>query len=112
MSMINKQIEGLRKMVKYHAGIYPDVVKALKDAADTIEYLSAKYNVLLRVKAERIAYLEQKLAEMDRPKGEWADVSGEGTAYKCSECGEVMCCNDNFCPNCGADMRGEECYIK
>lgn len=37
--------------------------------------------------------------------GEWiADVDG----YTCSECGVFNTDDDNFCPNCGADMRGEE----
>lgn len=24
----------------------------------------------------------------------------------CSNCGELQCCTDNFCPTCGADMKG------
>lgn len=28
--------------------------------------------------------------------------------YKCSECGGFCIGESNFCPNCGADMRGEE----
>ena len=35
--------------------------------------------------------------------GEWKDTK----KYKCSECGiHVGVFNSNFCPNCGADMRG------
>ena len=51
------------------------------------------------------------------PKGEWIEkeVFDGDTAYECSECGELFCLIDgtpadnlyNFCPNCGADMRGE-----
>ena len=29
-------------------------------------------------------------------------------SYKCSECGNVVDYKKNFCPNCGADMRGEQ----
>lgn len=51
-----------------------------------------------------------------RPKGEWIEIIDEETAYvktwhyECSECGKNNTCfggNPNFCPNCGADMRGE-----
>lgn len=56
-------------------------------------------------------------ADRDRPKGKWNVVSdGYGNnAYicECSECKDtVWVYKDtdrtwNFCPNCGADMRGE-----
>ena len=48
-----------------------------------------------------------------RPKGEWVEHEVEKEWYKCSVCGscwdkgEVENCNINFCPNCGADMRGK-----
>ena len=52
------------------------------------------------------------------PKGHWIEQEGYDwdTYYDCSECGESFYPIDgtptdnlyNFCPNCGADMRGEE----
>lgn len=49
--------------------------------------------------------------------GEWIErkpmnfgkcVNGLGSIFICSVCGEeISCCTTNFCPNCGADMRGE-----
>ena len=42
--------------------------------------------------------------ENKRPKGEWIDDE-HGTT--CSNCGELSHRWSNFCPNCGADMRGE-----
>ena len=27
---------------------------------------------------------------------------------RCSNCGELQCCTDNYCPTCGADMRGDK----
>ena len=53
------------------------------------------------------------LPSADRPQGEWVNVkisiSGDSSA-ECSLCGAVVHNNFsnviNFCPNCGADMRG------
>ena len=41
--------------------------------------------------------------EQQRPHGEWIDEDRLGWA-KCSLCGKY-CQTDNFCSNCGADMR-------
>lgn len=62
-------------------------------------------------------YLCDGLEECDevdpeRKNGEWIKMSdADGTYWCCSECGEELyrlCDKTNFCPNCGADMRGEE----
>ena len=39
--------------------------------------------------------------EPERKKGKWIDL-------KCDQCGQVDTSKPNFCPYCGADMRGEE----
>lgn len=46
----------------------------------------------------------------ERKKGKWIDKSGgiEGAWNYCSVCGEQAIDLYDFCPNCGADMRGEE----
>lgn len=48
----------------------------------------------------------------ERPQGEWGDVfHHQGYNYhKCSNCcfGIKLDDYDNFCPNCGARMRGKE----
>lgn len=49
-----------------------------------------------------------------RPKGKWNVYEVANTeeeqpiAWECSECGEVVEVQYNFCPNCGSRMRGEE----
>lgn len=49
-------------------------------------------------------------AEFERPQAEWVFRNGVtcGGYYKCSKCGEVERAEKNFCPNCGADMRGDK----
>ena len=39
--------------------------------------------------------------------GRWIPVDN-GHHVRCSECGRCGFTSDNFCPNCGADMRGAE----
>ena len=38
--------------------------------------------------------------------GEWVET--ESVYYICSLCGDDSYYESNFCPNCGADMRGSE----
>ena len=41
-------------------------------------------------------------------RGKWIDhQEGRWIYAKCSVCGTVHDVKSNFCPNCGADMRGE-----
>lgn len=55
--------------------------------------------------AQTIARLPS--AQPERLNGRW---KGEGLGdYRCSLCGKVTRhARTNFCPNCGAEMRGEE----
>ena len=51
-------------------------------------------------------------AQPERKKGKWIEHNphnwGLGIIYECSECGYEMDCEEpNYCPSCGADMRGE-----
>lgn len=55
-------------------------------------------------------------AQLERKKGQWLNID-ESEKWKCSVCGRMMWFSPrlgvkpsdyNFCPNCGADMRGEQ----
>ena len=41
-------------------------------------------------------------------KGRWEYNEKESRFVKCSECKHLFYAEWNFCPNCGADMRGDE----
>lgn len=44
----------------------------------------------------------------ERPQGEWIRTALYGqTCYECDNCHLHYDLKTNFCPNCGADMRGE-----
>lgn len=53
------------------------------------------------------AIQEQPTIEPQRKKGWWIYTYTKPLGYICSEC-KKACCKYNFCPNCGADMRGED----
>lgn len=57
----------------------------------------------------------KNLPSADRPQGEWIihfdDLFPTESTQECSICHAKQIINendDNFCPNCGADMRGEQ----
>ena len=69
----------------------------------------------LKVKIEALDMAIEALQE--RPKGRWEYVVDDWwDVHRCTACGELWTLeagtpqenNMNFCPNCGADMRGEE----
>ena len=52
-------------------------------------------------------------AQPERKKGEWIDETFKPWGlvhhpYKCDQCGEHSEADYDYCPNCGADMRGEQ----
>ena len=52
-------------------------------------------------------------AEPERHRGEWIEDGHERGFSKCSKCGYIAVSvlserHYNFCPNCGADTRGEK----
>lgn len=88
-----------------------DQIVYLLNRIDGIEIV--QHEILDEKQKEKIAK-----ALTDRPKGKWlADNNFDyETRFKCSVCGESECVPTtgfaecvpiwDFCPNCGADMRG------
>ena len=78
-----------------------------QDAIDAVRsYYDEQYAL-----CDSIEELIEKLpSAQERKKGEWITKSTNGEMFDvCSVCGYVEWDEPhNFCPNCGADMRGEE----
>jgi len=74
-----------------------DDVDAIIDNAPTVEYPFYQ-------EAYQTGYEEGK---NERPQGEWLKAINEFFNWECSLCHKPHDFKDNFCPNCGADMRGE-----
>lgn len=51
----------------------------------------------------RLALRNMPSAQPERKQGKWKDFCG---SYQCSCCNMTNAYEENFCPNCGADMRG------
>lgn len=92
----------------YHE-TFPKLIKQQEDlimrgCLDVGVYVD-KEELIKALKYDREQY--QKGYEDGRPKkGEWIE---DGALTKCSVCGNTSdyCGTENFCHNCGADMRGE-----
>lgn len=98
--MIQEELKNKEKDIK---GITRQACSLL-DTAWTKGYVAGfKDGYATRREADKEAY--------KRPKGEWII---DGHHIRCNRCNEYTCDTDregdkipnNFCPNCGADMRG------
>ena len=87
--------------------------KGFDDAkrAFLVEYARESENMRKRNAQLEVMLNAQKAISTDRPKGEW--INENGTYYaNCSKCGYQMDTHQErgyfrYCPNCGAEMRGE-----
>ena len=62
---------------------------------------------------EEIRDIKRQMEKLKRKKGEW--IKDEGSVplcFECSVCGWIISAGfeeeNNYCPHCGADMRGED----
>lgn len=74
---------------------------------DAIEWLTTEWDGMVTSVFDGIKRLPS--AETERLTGHWIHVGDGYTEYcKCSECGNLSDVEENFCCECGADMRGAD----
>lgn len=108
----------MRKLIDQQAAIdalrYAQHRFTVADEAGGMGTVKWSEDVIYFAAAERVL-TELPSARPERKKGHWIYYNdGKDEYYKCSECGDAFALiggspeeNDyNFCPNCGADMRG------
>lgn len=84
-------------------------IKAIKGHINFVNADMEGYNMARRQMMELIELLPAADVR-ENVRGEWIFPYGDKKYKRCSVCGSVFYSipyNTNFCPNCGADMRGE-----
>ena len=90
------------------------LVKKIRDYADEVGCVRGEYELANGI-LKAISVVEDAPTVEAKPvvHGKWIefdiDYGGIPTVgYQCSECGQSNGFITDFCPNCGADMRGEK----
>lgn len=83
-----------------------DAIKAINARSDWYQVTCNGKQIAVMLMAKDVNEMLEKVPSADRPQGKWID---DGGIEKCNQCGERKeFPHWNFCPNCGADMRGED----
>ena len=80
----------------------------MSDILNTLDNFSTATDIVKALReAEYRGYMK---AVADRPQGEWIDISEwYAPRQKCSICETIVVgYGSNFCPNCGARMKGAD----
>lgn len=76
-----------------------------EEAADLIRNCGFNVESTIHDELERVVL---EALRQERPKGRYIPDNRYQTLGNCSLCNGDVTMLDNFCPCCGADMRGEE----
>ena len=90
-----------------------DAIDALEEQLDYLQMLNKNENPTAEGKWYGVNWARNTIADLpykqnERPKGEWIEKPIFPFTYNCNICNYESCGKHNFCPNCGADMRGEK----
>ena len=83
-----------------------ETINAITETLDAIDHVP-------KWVFDKLTSAIEKLPSADRPKGKWhysdgkPATIGQSFGVICDQCGAESEYCTNFCPNCGADMRGE-----
>lgn len=96
---------------EYGDAIPVDWLMSAIDNAPTVEIPVARWNCYCE--GQKVGY-EKALSE--RPQGEWIPngenkysiLFGSNSGRHCSICGKVVEFSENYCPNCGAEMKMQD----
>ena len=73
-----------------------------------------RFYELPNIAVSRENFEKMRPVESERKQGKWKPIGWSGRIHKCNQCGNILDFGGvnagrgdaNFCPNCGADMRG------
>ena len=102
----NEYLDGISDAI---TTIFCDVPSADITETETCQRCQEAIDKILNRQGERIKVLE---TSAEAVQGEWDCMIADGNdgshwhEYECSNCGEVVLRPYNYCPNCGARMKG------
>ena len=93
----------------------PDMAEHAEALNMAIKALSIQPEDVIHITGRRkfVPEFDFDEVEEEQEMGEWISLDDfrgpyNEFGYKCSKCGEQNDYQDNYCPNCGARMEGEE----
>jgi rubrerythrin len=89
------------KIKAYQKG-WNDAIETIIDNAPTVEPIGQTINAYT-------TGFNTGVETVKRPQGEWlwlCDTPNAKYKWSCNKCGRGVKEQENYCPNCGADMRG------
>ena len=103
---IKVAIEALKREPSEDLISRAETINAITETLDAIDHVP-------KWVFDKLTSAIEKLPSADRPKGKWhysdgkPATIGQSFGVICDQCGAESEYCTNFCPNCGADMRGE-----